>query len=149
MLGTAVFVVGSFLPYIDTGQGLPFEVVARSMYRMMMTMRATAAEVIGGLLSLFGGVAVLAAIALVGLRGPRAWTVVASVPASVVWALSWIGSFLGASELFGRKGVGYWVMLIGVGLVLAGATMVWVSFRRAAGSRALAEETVSSADPNA
>jgi hypothetical protein len=134
LLGAAAFVVGCFLPYIDpTGEGVPagVEVAPRSMYRMMMTMRATAGEVLGALLSLFGGVAVLASIALLGVRRPRAWTVVVLIPTSVVWALQWIGSFLGPSELLERKGAGYWVMLVGVAVVLVGATMVWASSRGA------------------
>jgi hypothetical protein len=47
---------------------------------------------------------------------------------SVVWSLSWIGVVVSVSGLFGHE-VGYWSMLVSVGVVIVGTVVVWISAR--------------------
>lgn len=122
LLGVVIFVVGSFLPY--WGDIEPTS-ASLSFYRLVIPERLGAARSLGGFLLLFGGAATLALIAIAGIRGSR-WTHPALAAATVVWSLTWIGTLVAQSSIpnVGR-GVGWWVLLLGVGVIVIGSIVTW------------------------
>ena len=52
-----------------------------------------------------------------------------SFAVALVWTLDEVGSALGAAGLWPTKAVGYWVVLIAVGIVVVGAIIVGISVR--------------------
>jgi hypothetical protein len=133
LLGVIAFVVGCFLPFWELGLGLRPLNYNTSYFRMVVVEGGDAAGNVGGFLLLFGGPVVLAWIAIAGLRGSRS-TGPALAAATVVWSLTWIGVLLGVSRLgnytLGRD-VGWWVLLLGVVVVVIGTIVTWISDRRA------------------
>jgi hypothetical protein len=128
LVGALGFVVGCFLPYITTGQG---PLGSPSLFRMV-TIGESGVKIVASILGLFTGAAALAWISIVGMRRFRAWTVVALTSVSVVWSLTWIGTLVGGNSMLNNpNAVGYWLMVVGVGVVIVGTAMVWASFRRA------------------
>jgi Na+/proline symporter len=88
---------------------------------------------VGGLLLLFGGTATVAWVALAGLRHgqhERRQTTSILLAVTVTWSLSWIGILASVSGPFGHE-LGYWSMLVSVGVVIVGTIFVWVSARHA------------------
>ena len=126
-LGVVLFVVASFLPYYSQrGPGGRFSL---SLYELQ-TVRQTGLSAFGGLLVLFSGVAALAAMTILGIARPRRWIAVAAVGITVVWSLMWIGFLLAATSFIPQKELGYWLVLVSVGIVSAGAVVVGLSSRR-------------------
>jgi predicted RND superfamily exporter protein len=68
-------------------------------------------------------------ITLVCLFSYRSWVPAALLAVSIAWSLAWIGTFLGGTEIFAPHAIGYWAMIVSVGVVLAGAIAVWRSAR--------------------
>jgi hypothetical protein len=135
LLGAVTFIVGCFLPYWEITEPTS---ASLSFYRLIMpgTPRVTAGSgVVGGFLYLFGGTATLAWIAVAGVRGSR-WTRPAALAtATVVWSLTWIGSLLAINSLpVVDRGVGWWVLLLGVVVVVIGTIATWIGDRRAEAS---------------
>jgi len=86
-------------------------------------------EDVGGLLLLFGGTTTVAWVALAGLRHGQheRWRTPSILLAvTVTWSLSWISVLLSVSGLFEHE-VGYWSMLVSVGVVIVGSVVAWVS----------------------
>jgi len=126
-LGVVLFVVACFLPYFSQrGPGGRFSL---SLYELQ-TVRQTGLSAFGGILVLFSGLAVLAVIAILVVARPRPWTAIASVSVTVVWSLMWIGFLLAATSFMPKKEVGYWLVFVSVGIVVAGAVVVGLSSRR-------------------
>ena len=73
------------------------------------------------------GRATLALLSIAGLRGSGGSTRVALTAVGVSWSLSWIGTLLGGYQFLSPHKVGYWSTLVSVGVIAAGATIVWVS----------------------
>ena len=87
----------------------------------------------GGFLFLFGGVATIALIAMAGIRG-YGWTRLVLAGATVVWSLTWIGMLLAQRSIPNAgRGVGWWVLLLGVAVVVIGTIVTWISESRAEG----------------
>jgi hypothetical protein len=126
LLGAAAFVTGLFLPYFDYR---PIAGRAMSLYRLTMLSPGDPATNWGGGLFLFAGVATLAWIAIAGIRGSGGWTRSALAAVTIVWSLTWLGVLLGASLFVVSRAVGYWVLLLSLGVVVIGAISVWVSAR--------------------
>jgi hypothetical protein len=129
LVGVAAFVLSCFLPYTQF-----FNQVSISYYRLATASRGGTLEYVGGLLLLFGGTATVAWVALAGLRHgqhERRQTPSILLAVTVTWSLSWIGILVSVSGRFGHE-VGYWSMLVSVGVVIVGTTFVWVSGRRTA-----------------
>jgi hypothetical protein len=124
LVGTLAFGVGCFLPYVTLRLGF-----APSLYQLQ-TMRHEGVGWVGAVLILFTGVLSLAAISSAGIRRPQLWTAIALVAIAPLWALETIGFALGASGLWPTKAVGYWVVLVAVGVVAAGAIAVGISVLR-------------------
>jgi hypothetical protein len=94
--------------------------------------RVWGGEDFASILGLFTGAAALVWISIVGMRRFRAWTVVALTSVSVVWSLTWIGTLVGGNSMLNNpNAVGYWLMVVGVGVVIVGTALVWASSRRA------------------
>jgi hypothetical protein len=128
-LGVVAFVAACFLPYYSV-QGGPGAQFSPSLYDVQ-TARQTGPGAFGGILILFSGPAALAVAAFFGIRRPRGWTAIASVAITAVWGLTWIGILLSGGSLFPPKEVGYWLLVIGVGVVTIGAVVVVLTSRRA------------------
>jgi hypothetical protein len=127
LLGVAGFVLSCFLPYAQVVDRLSMS------YYELVTMRRLTLQYLGGLLFLFGGAATVASVALAGLRRgrhERRRTPSILVAVTVAWSLSWIGILVSVSGGFGYE-VGYWSMLVSVGVVIVGTILVWVSARHA------------------
>jgi hypothetical protein len=132
LLGVIAFVVGCFLPFWNIPSGMLPHTYNPSYFRLVVVEGAEVATSVGGFLLLFGGPAALSWIAIAGIRGSR-WTRPAVAAATVVWSLTWIGMLLGISR-FGPltvdRGVGWWVLLLGVAVVVIGTAVIWISDRR-------------------
>ena len=100
-----------------------------SFYRLTTLGRGELAASVGGVFFLFAGVATLAWVAIAGLRGSEGWTRPALAAVVIAWSLTWIGVLLGAPMVTTRRLLGYWVMLLGVGVVVIGTILAWVSAR--------------------
>jgi len=127
LVGVAAFVLSCFLPYTQF-----FDQVSISYYRLATASRGGTFEYVGGLLLLFGGTATVAWVALAGLRHgqhERRQTPSILLAVTVAWSLSWIGVLLSLSGLFEHE-VGYWSMLVSVGVVIVGSVVAWGSGRR-------------------
>jgi len=125
LLGAVAFVVGLFLPYYDY-EVSPF---SASLYRTMMIYPEGAVASVGAFLFLFAGVTTLAWVALAGVRGSEGWTRSALVAVTIAWSLTWFGILLGAARFGTPLLVGFWVLLLSVGVVVIGTIMAWVSPR--------------------
>jgi hypothetical protein len=92
---------------------------------------------VGGLLYLFGAVAVIGVIALLGLLRPRRWISALLAGAVIGWmlisvgALITIGGNIGQVSTFGASlAVGYWTCWVSVVCVVAGTVAVLTSAPR-------------------
>lgn len=129
LLGAATFLVGCFLPY----WGVSLTSASLSLYRLIVPQGLGAAGTVGGFLFLFGGVATIALIAMAGIRG-YGWTRLVLAGATVVWSLTWIGMLLAQRSIPNAgRGVGWWVLLLGVAVVVIGTIVTWISESRAEG----------------
>jgi hypothetical protein len=129
LVGVAGFVLSCFLPYTKF-----LDHVSISYYRLVTMSRGGTLESVGGILFLFGGTATVAWVALAGLRHgqhERRRTPSILPAVTVAWSTSWIGILVSVSGGFGHE-VGYWSMLVSVGVVIAGTIVVWVLARRSA-----------------
>jgi len=66
-------------------------------------------------------------IAIAGIARPRRWTPYALAAASAGWSLAWIGVLLNSSGLIPAKRAGSWGLFVGIGVVVLGTIVVWVS----------------------
>ena len=97
LLGAALFVTSCFLPYYGFPQGQTV-----SLYDQLLVTRNGGFE-LGAKLFLFGGVATVVVIALIGLiRGERQSGRGFLAGAVSAWSLTWIGSLLQSAGLRGR-----------------------------------------------
>jgi hypothetical protein len=131
LVGLAGFVLGCFLPYTSYESARTTSEVSISYYRLLTAGRETP-QYVGGLLWLFAGAGIVAWIALAGLRlGHHARRQAPSnlVAATLVWSLPWFGALV---SVWGGAGyaVGYWTMLVSIGLVVVGTLLVWVFGRQ-------------------
>jgi hypothetical protein len=139
LLGVAGFVLGCFLPYTTVPsvgvQGPVTSVPAYSYYRLVTYIPGGGTtHYVGELLFLFGGAATLAWVALAGLRQGQhehRRTPSILVAVTVAWSLSWIGVLVSGWRFFDYE-VGFWLMVVGIGVVIAGTIVVWVSARHTA-----------------
>jgi hypothetical protein len=130
LLGAASFVVSCFLPLQPTSNGSVDPVGVESLFQSFMNSGATAAAQAGWLAFLFAGVAVVAAVAVVGIRrDPPKWTPAALAPVAASWAFTWVG-ILAAQAPGTPVKFGYWCILAGVAVAVAGTVVVLVCANR-------------------
>jgi hypothetical protein len=136
LLGVAGSVLSSFLPYTaipSLGEGTSLRTL--SFYRLVIFIPGGGtAHYVGELLFLFGGAATLAWVALAGLRHgqhehQRTPSILVAV--TVAWSLSWIGVLVSGWRFYDYE-VGFWSMVVSVGVVIAGTIVVWLSARHTA-----------------
>jgi hypothetical protein len=129
LIGAAGFFVSCFLPLYGGAPTGPQSGI--SLYRLEVTSfpgESLSAQ-IGGLLTLFGGMAIVTWIAILGFRRVAAWTLPAMTAATAVWSLGWFGLLLRFAGLQISLSIGYWVLLLSVGVALGGAILAVVSSR--------------------
>jgi hypothetical protein len=125
LAGAAGFVVACFLPFWATPAPLPHR-EAITLYRLYVTPAPAdnLALRIAGSLSLFGGIAVVAAVAAVHLIGrPTRWTLPALAAAVTVWALTWIAMLLRAWGIGFPREIGFWGLMASTAVVIAGTAV--------------------------
>lgn len=128
LVGAALFVASCFMSYY--GYQSP-EGRSVSLYDQM-TVGGDGAE-FGGVLFLFGGVATVLVLAIVGLsRGQRTAAPVLYLLAGVVaaWSLTWMGLVLQSASLH-NEGIadlslemGFWLQAVSIGVVVIGTILV-------------------------
>jgi hypothetical protein len=131
LLGVAGFVLSCFLPYTafpGVGEGPALRTLS---YHRLVTFipGGGTAHYVGELLFLFGGAATLAWVALAGLRHGQhehRRTPSILVAVTVAWSLSWIGVLVSGWRFYDYE-VGFWSMVVSVGVVIVGTIIVWVS----------------------
>ena len=127
LLGGALFVTSSFLPYygFPGGQSVSF-------YAQLTVLQDGGLE-LGAKLYQFGGIATVVVVALVGLtRGEREWRRGFLAGAVSAWSLTWIGSLLQTASV--REGAtipgglsleaGFWLQAVGIGVTFIGTILV-------------------------
>lgn len=133
LVGAVLFVATCFMPYY----GLPGG-ESVSQYDQLMIGEDGGPE-LGAVLFLFGGVATVVVVAIVGLaRGKRDAGPAQFLAGSVAaWSLTWIGSLLRSANLRGDGTIlggltlemGFWLQALSIGLAVIGTILV--STRRA------------------
>lgn len=128
LVGAALFVASCFMPYY----GYQFaEGGSVSLYDQLTVWQEDVA--FGAILFLFGGVATVLVVAIVGLtRGQRTAAPVHYFLGGVVaaWSLTWTGSLLQSVRL--RNGdiadlfleMGFWLQAVSIGVAVIGTTLV-------------------------
>jgi hypothetical protein len=127
LLGAALFVTSCFLPYYGFPGGQSV-----SLYDQLLVVRDGGLE-LGAKLFLFGGVATVVVVALVGLiRGERQSGRGFLAGAVSAWSLTWIGSLLQSAGL--REGTtiprglslqtGFWLQASGICVAVIGTILV-------------------------
>ena len=137
LVGAAGFVASCFLPY-DGLTILPDGSRTVSLYEQLVSLGPNdGGSDFGALLFLFGGVASVAVIAIMGAtRGglrPSAATMAAAVS---VWSLTWIGLMIREATFGGGISLewGFWVQASSIGVVVIG-TIVVVAHRTSSSPR--------------
>jgi hypothetical protein len=131
LLGAALFVTSCFLPYY----GLAGE-RSVSLYDQLLVAQGGGLE-LGAILFLFGGVATVVVVVILGLtRGERPSLRAFLAGAVAAWSLTWIGSLLQAATLrenvlTGRLSleVGFWLQAVSIGVAVIGTLVVNVGKR--------------------
>jgi hypothetical protein len=126
LFGAVVFLVSLFLPFVREGSESNSIFAAWSAW--------TAPGRLAGYLHLFGGIAVIALIAAVGLTRPNARTWAPSAIPVVVaaWSFPWIGRIVGWSTT-GRDvhlDAGFWSLIAALVALVAGAVGAALTGRR-------------------
>src|SRR4030095_1044763 len=128
LLGAALFVATCFLPYY----GYEFaEGGSVSLYDQVIVARGGGLQ-LGPKLFLFGGVATVVVVALIGLtRRERPSGHGFLTGAVAAWSLTWIGSLLQTASLQGSGTIGglsleigFWLQAASIGVVVIGTILV-------------------------
>ena len=126
LLGAALFVTSCFLPYYGVAGERSI-----SLYDQLLVAQGGGLE-LGAILFLFGGVATVVVVAIVGLtRGERPSLRAFLAGAVAAWSLTWLGSLLQAANLrdnalSGRLSleVGFWLQAVSIGVAVIGTILV-------------------------
>jgi hypothetical protein len=140
LFGAAAFVVSCFLPYYEAGFAPQGSDPGVSLYELMQFGSEGWTLDLGTLLVLFGAVAVVVALAIVGVRrhGYRIWTPGMLAVAVLSWASTWFGvllrqgSFIASDVTEASLAVGFWLQTASVVVVVLGAVAGLVTARRGA-----------------
>ena len=135
LVGAALFVATCFLPYyryeLASGRSV-------SLYDQLTVAYGGGLQ-LGPKLFLFGGVATVVVVALVGLmRRERPSGRGFLAGAVTVWSLTWIGWLLQAASLRGdgtipgfSLEIGFWLQAASIGVAIVGTILVWLGKRSA------------------
>ena len=139
LLGSALFVVSCFLPYYEAPGGVFGGV---SLYDQLRFGAEGWVFDLGTYLFLFGAMAVVIAMAIVGMtrRGYRIWTPAMLGVAVLAWATTWFGALLRQTSLLSSSSVisetslavGFWLQALSILVVILGTLAGLVTARRGA-----------------
>jgi hypothetical protein len=131
LLGAALFVAACFLPYYGFAGGQSV-----SLYDQQLVAQDGGLD-LGAILVLFGGVATVLVVAIVGLTRSERLSVRAFLAGAVAaWSLTWIGSLLQTANLredaIGGLSleVGFWLQAVSIGVAVIGTILVGFGKRR-------------------
>jgi hypothetical protein len=130
LLGAALFVTSSFLPYYAVGAGER----TISLFELLTQRPLGADSYLGAPLYLFGGVAPVAVVAVIALvrgqRGPVLPSVL--VGAVIAWSLTWIGVLVntGTFSVNVSFEIGFWLQAVSIGVAVIGTIFVGFGERR-------------------
>jgi hypothetical protein len=128
LLGAALFVASCFLPYVGyTGLSIPGTKTTTSLYQQLTLGPNGGSSDLSSLLYLFGGVAPVAAVAVVALvRGERRSVLPALLVGAVVaCSLTWIGALLRLGTFLGASlEIGFWLQAVSIGVAIIGTILV-------------------------
>ncbi len=132
LLGVAGWVVSCFLPLYRIAD---FHNARVNLYRQVSF--GSFGIRLGAFLYLFGGIAAIGAISIVGLRGIQRWNGAVLAGAVLAWFLASIGTLItlfSAASQFNipraSLAFGYWCLWASVVCVVVGTVMVLISARR-------------------
>jgi hypothetical protein len=125
--------VGCFLPFYVFGATTSDGTL--SLWEVSVIQRHPLLAQIDGALALFGGPAVVVALAVGAIRRPTSWSRPALLAAASVWTLSRVGTV--TNDVFpGGHETGFWVVAAGVLVIALGALLLWLDAARATRGRA-------------
>jgi hypothetical protein len=128
LLGSTLFVASCFLPYVGyAGLAVPGTKTTTSLYQQVTFGPNGGSSDLSALLYLFGGVAPVAAVAVVVLiRGERRPVLPALLAgAAVAWSLTWLGALLRLGSFPGTSfEVGFWLQAVSIGVAVIGTILV-------------------------
>ena len=128
LLGAALFVASCFLPYVGyTGLSIPGTKTTTTLYQQLTLGPNGGSSDLSSVLYLFGGVAPVAAVAVVALlRGDRRPVLPALLVGAVVaWSLTWIGALLRLGTFPGASlELGFWLQAVSLGVAVIGTILV-------------------------
>jgi hypothetical protein len=128
LLGAALFVASCFLPYVGyAGFPTPGTKTTTSLYQQLTLGPNGGSSDLSSVLYLFGGLAPVAAVAVVALvRGERRPVLPALLVGAVVaWSLTWIGALLRLGTFLGASlEIGFWLQAVSVGVTIIGTILV-------------------------
>lgn len=128
LLGAALFVASCFLPYVGyKGLSIPGTKTTTTLYQQLTLGPNGGSSDLSSLLYLFGGVAPVAAVAVVALvRGERRPVLPALLVGAVVaWSLTWIGALLRLGSFLGASlEIGFWLQAVSIGVTIIGTILV-------------------------
>jgi hypothetical protein len=128
LLVAALFVASCFLPYVGyAGLSIPGTKTTTSLYQQLTLGPNGGSSDLSSLLYLFGGLAPVAAVAVVALvRGERRPVLPALLVGAVVaWSLTWIGALLRLGTFLGASlEIGFWLQAVSIGVAVIGTILV-------------------------
>jgi hypothetical protein len=128
LLGAALFVASCFLPYVGyAGLSIPGTKTTTSLYQQLTLGPNGGSSDLSSPLYLFGGVAPVAAVAVVALVGGDRRPVLPAllVGAVVAWSLTWIGALLRLGTFLGASlEIGFWLQAVSIGVAVIGTILV-------------------------
>jgi hypothetical protein len=127
-LGAALFVASCFLPYVGyAGFPTPGTKTTTSLYQQLTLGPNGGSSDLSSVLYLFGGLAPVAAVAVVALvRGERRPVLPALLVGAVLaWSLTWIGALLRLGTFLGASlEIGFWLQAVSIGMTIIGTILV-------------------------
>ena len=124
LLGAAVFLVTLFLPFAREG--------SESRSILASWSASPIPGRLAGYLYLFGGITVVAIVAIAGLTQERArrWTRDAIAIVATAWSFPWLGRIVNFRGTSFHLEVGYWLLIASLLLIISGSAGVTVTDRR-------------------
>jgi len=123
LIGTVGFVISCFVPFLATG-GLSPATTPVTLYRLFTRYPGHTAYRVGGLFILFGGVAIVSLVAIIGIARPssRAWARRTLQFVAIIWAVERVG-FLLVYHTMSPVRAGFWCLVASVLVVVCGAVL--------------------------
>jgi hypothetical protein len=123
LIGAVGFVISCFIPFLAMG-GLSPAATPVTLYGLFTRFPGHTAYRVGGLLILFGGVAIVSLVAIIGIARPsfRSWARRALLFVAILWAVERVGYLLVYHTMSGVR-AGFWCLVASVAVVVCGALL--------------------------